>query len=62
MCNKGVNRRMVFECCDGIWGAVGVCAGDWVVLRVGDADGGGGLMAVKMIKYTTKNECVAAVL
>ena len=31
-----------------------VCAGDWVVLRVVGADGVGGLMAVKMVKYTAK--------
>ena len=31
-----------------------VCAGDWVVLRGADADGGGGLTAVEMIKYTAK--------
>lgn len=28
--------------------ALPVCAGDWVVLRGADADGGGGLTAVKM--------------
>ena len=31
-----------------------VCAGDWVVLLVVDADGGGGLTAVEMVKYTAK--------
>ena len=31
-----------------------VCVGDWVVLRVADGDGGGGLTAVKMVKYTAR--------
>ena len=35
-------------------GAGPVCAGDRVGLRVGDADGAGGVMAVKMVKYMAK--------
>lgn len=31
-----------------------VCAGDWVVLRVVDVDGVGGLTAVEMVKYTAR--------
>ena len=31
-----------------------VCAGDWVVLRVVDGDGGGGLTAVEMVKDMSK--------
>ena len=29
---------------------------DWVALRVVDGDGGGGLTAVKMIKYTVSDD------
>lgn len=31
-----------------------VCVGDWVGLRVGDADGVGGLMAVEMESCSAK--------
>ena len=31
-----------------------VCAGDWVVLRVVEVDGAGGMTAAEMVKYTAK--------
>lgn len=35
-------------------GALAVCAGGWVVLRVVGGDGVGGLTAGKMVKYAAK--------
>lgn len=35
----------------------GACmAGDWVALRVVDGDGGGGLTAGEMVKYTVPDD------
>ena len=39
-----------------------VCAGDWVVLRVVDVDGIGGLTAVEMVKVRQSDERGAAEL
>ena len=33
-----------------------VCAGDRLVLRVVDGDGGGGLTAAEMVKYTVSDD------